>query len=36
MSYLEKYSKYKSKYLDFKNQFGGAITCTPKLLVIME
>jgi hypothetical protein len=30
MSYLEKYSKYKSKYLDFKNQFGGAITCIPQ------
>ncbi len=27
MLYLEKYSKYKSKYLDLKNQLGGAITC---------
>ena len=32
MSYLEKYSKYKSKYLDFKNQFGGAITCTTQIV----
>jgi hypothetical protein len=32
MSYLEKYSKYKSKYLYFKNQFGGTITCTPQII----
>ena len=32
MSYLEKYSKYKYKYLDFKNQFGGAITCTTQIV----